>query len=232
MNQRCLLTLMTALALAVPLSAGPLLFNGGFELPDGIAQTAFVFGDTFVRCYLNGDCQRTQTPPYETGPGGIQGWTITQGGMDYMGTHWTAAEGLRSVDLNGAQGPGGISQILDTVVGQLYRLTFALSGNFDMPGIPVGSRTVNVQAAGVSQNFTFVKPDNWSHDNMGWVVQTFVFTAIAPSTTLTFSAADHDSYGPVIDAADVILIPEPASVLLLGAGILALAGLARSRRKR
>jgi len=60
----------------------------------------------------------------------ITGWVVTGDSVDYIGTYWQAAQGVRSVDLNGND-PGGIQQTFDTVAGQLYRVNFALAGNPD-----------------------------------------------------------------------------------------------------
>ncbi len=53
------------------------------------------------------------------------------GSVDYIGGHWNAADGLRSVDLDGT-GPGSIrSDPITTAVGQSYTVSFQYSANSD-----------------------------------------------------------------------------------------------------
>src|SRR5664279_3424060 len=81
---------------------------------------------------------------FETGPnpGGftnlaagstaITGWTVsTPGNIDYVGSLWVAANGSRSLDLEGSAGtcavptncPGGIEQSFATTAGTQYTVT-------------------------------------------------------------------------------------------------------------
>ena len=66
----------------------------------------------------------------------ITGWTVIGTvnyaySIDYIGGYWQAAEGYRSVDLNGTSDRGGVQQALATVAGQRYEVRFAMSGNPD-----------------------------------------------------------------------------------------------------
>src|SRR5262245_37683734 len=83
-------------------STANLLVNGSFE--EGIDVGEFV--------------------PLNEGSTAIKGWTVTRGQIDYVGTHWTAGEGKRSLDLHGSPGFGGVKQTFRTVQGQRYRVTF------------------------------------------------------------------------------------------------------------
>ena len=168
----------------------------------------------------------------------ITGWTVSLGNIDYIGFLWVAANGSRSLDLEGSAGtcnlvipncPGGIAQTFDTTPGQQYQVTFDLAGNlFHVPVI----KTVHVSAAGQSQNFTF-NTTGHSAANMGWVLDSFTFTASGPTTTLEFDTGDTPptGWGPALDNVSVDAIasgvPEPGTMLLIGAGLIALAGLRR-----
>ena len=61
----------------------------------------------------------------------LTGWTAGGAGVDIVDAAlWNADEGSRSIDLN-AFNPGSISQTIETVPGQTYNVTFAMSGNPD-----------------------------------------------------------------------------------------------------
>ena len=148
----------------------------------------------------------------------ITGWEVISASIDYIGSHWVAAAGTRSVDLNGNAGGGGIRQTFDTIIGSLYRVEFAMSGNPDGPP-PVKAVTVN--AAASTQTYTFdTVAAGATRPNMAWVYNTFHFTAIGTSTTLTFqSGTPGFFYGPAIDDVSV-RVPEPMTLALLSVGMI------------
>jgi len=133
----------------------------------------------------------------------LTGWTIASGSIDWIGTHWAAADGSKSLDMNGT-GPGSISQAFATTIGKAYTVTFALSGNPD--GAP-SVKTLSVGATGAA-------PATYSFDtsvalntlvNMKWTTQTYKFTATSATTTLTFTSTTANSvYGPALDNVVVV----------------------------
>lgn len=104
----------------------------------------------------------------------ITGWEIFGGNIDYIGTYWQADEGVRSVDLNGNSGPGGIRQTFDTTAGLSYHVAFAMAGNPD--GGPT-TRDVLVQTGAFSQVFTFTVVAGTTRANMNWADYSFDFLA-------------------------------------------------------
>lgn len=161
-----------------------------------------------------------------TGSTAITGWEVYVGTVDYIGTYWEAAQGIRSVDLNGAS-TGGIRQVFDTTAGADYRIRFALAGN---PDGPPTTKDVLVQSGAFSQIFSFSIPAGTTHSDMNWAEYSFDFSAGASATTLSFlSTTGGGFYGPALDDVRVSAVPEPATLSLFGLG---LAGAAIRRRFR
>ncbi len=126
----------------------------------------------------------------------INGWTVSAGNVDYIGSYWTSSNGNRSIDLTGSNGSAGaISKTISTAVGHTYEVTFDLAGNPD-GGLPV--KNLDVSAGGPATNYTFDTTGKTT-TAMGWASQTFNFTATAASTTLTFTSLDAGFHGPALD---------------------------------
>ncbi len=134
----------------------------------------------------------------------IKGWVVTRGQIDYVGTHWKAADGQRSLDLGGSPGFGGVKQTFKTRKGQKYRVTFALAGN---PGGTVAEKRLGVRAAGQKEFFTFDTTGK-SREDMGWVTKTWDFTDEGTETTLElFDAMTEDPFaGPALDNVSVVVV--------------------------
>jgi choice-of-anchor C domain-containing protein len=181
---------------------------------------------------------------FNSGSTAITGWVVSPnnplGTVDYIGSLWVAADGSRSLDLEGSAGdcmfsppfncPGGIGQTFSTTAGQQYLVTFDLAGNpLNIPII----KTLLVSAAGQSQTFTF-NTTGHSTGSMGWVLDSWTFTATGPTTTLEFDSADSPptGWGPALDNVTVnavgSTVPEPSYFPLLGTGLIAIAGFRRT----
>ncbi len=159
----------------------------------------------------------------------ITGWTVGGGGVDYVGTYWQAADGVRSVDLSG-NSAGGISQTISTIAGRSYRVAFYLSGN---PDAGVGQKVAVTSVSGNLPDIEFynVGAAN-SRTNMLWQRFTYDFTAFDTTSTLTFASATRTAFGPAVDNVSISTIPEPATwaTLVLGMGLVG--AFARDRRRR
>lgn len=180
-------------------------------------------------------------------PSTLDGWTVSTGSVDWIGSGWTDA-GARtnpalsgSIDLNGL-GAGGVSRTLTGLTsGATYAVSFYLAGN------PFNGTTWSAIQNGTltfgsaTQALTFDTTGR-SASNMGWTAVTYNFVATGSTQTVTFASTDApgDPNGIAIDGVSVSLlngpppppsgIPEPATTALMGAGLAVLA-MIRYRRK-
>lgn len=203
---------VAVLGSAVPVKAANLIQNGSFEL--GVDPGPFL--------------------PLNPGSTAIDNWVVTRAQIDYY-TGWEAADGVRSLDLNGTPGVGGIAQTFNTTVGLQYLVNFALAGHNS--GL---LQTIGVTAAGQSTQFSFQSvpfvPDD-PLPKLGWVTKSWEFTAVDTQTTLEFFSlqSDYPFGGPALDdvsvvPVSVVAVPEYSSTLaLLTVGILG-SGLALKRK--
>lgn len=157
----------------------------------------------------------------------IPGWLVSMGSVDHIANYWVAADGVRSIDLDG-NSQGAIQQ--DLVVSQTGTLTV----KFDMAGNPdggLGAKSMQVSllsSSSAPQVYTFSVTGAITHTAMGWQSETANFNVSAPGTySLEFMSLTPGFYGPALDNVSAS-IPDGSSVLLLlGIGMTLLSALRR-----
>lgn len=158
----------------------------------------------------------------------IAGWTVGGAGVDYIGSYWQAEDGVRSIDLS-ALNAGSISQSLNTVIGQAYKVSFWLSGN---PDGGQGQKLATAAASGFApESFVYTVGAANSNANMLWQRFFYTFRAATTLTDLSFTGGTATPYGPAIDNVSISAVPEPAmwATLILGMGLVGIAGRRRRR---
>jgi choice-of-anchor C domain-containing protein len=90
---------------------------------------------------------------------------------------------------------GTIDQTFATTAGVQYQVHFSLAGNPEDPTTEIHS--LEVSAAGQTQDFSFNSTGH-NRSNMGWLDETFTFTASGASTTLQFASLNHSAWGAAL----------------------------------
>jgi choice-of-anchor C domain-containing protein len=179
--------------------------------------------------FVNGSFESGTNPgvftPLAAGSTAITGWTVGGDSVDYIGTYWNAQSGARSVDLSG-NAPGSIFQTFDTVLGQVYNVTFFLGANGDGPP---PTKSVSVSATGNAAGSYSVGSTPFPPNVTAWSPFNYVFTATGTSTTLTFTSTGTTAYGAALDNVNVTAVPEPAAWALMILGFGAIGGVMRRR---
>ena len=186
---------LTALIIILSLSASAQVANGSFESGSQNPGSAWlVLG---------------------AGSTAIDGWTIDQGSIDYIGGWWPASDGVRSVDLNGLS-TGQVSQYVPTVPGSTYVVSFDMSGNSD--GLPLVKQLTVMADGAQAASFGYdIAASGNNRSDMKWVRQQYTFVAQSNWTLLAFASATEGFFGPALDNVTVELrTPDPEPEPLAG----------------
>ena len=154
------------------------------------------------------------------------------------GIPYPAEQGSFWLDLTGDASNSdteGVEQTVSTTIGDKYTLTFWV-GNVDNPGATDGpTSTVNLSINGAGGAYT---NSSTNSTTLTWEQFTVPFVASAPSVTLEFLNGDpgNDNVNGLdnvvlVDNGPASTVPEPSFVVLLGSGLLGLAGFVRRRNR-
>jgi hypothetical protein len=219
---RPLLAILIALA-EVDAARADLIANGSFE--------------TTTPAVVTGACGA-----FAPGSNGVQSWAVVgSAGTDIavcnttftqFGISFPAENGSNSLDLTGVSSNSdteGVQQTIATIIGDSYALSFFV-GNVDSPSTGFGvTSTVDVSANATSLG-AFTNSCTTCTTTWAWQEFSKTFTATSTSTTLTFLNGDpaNDNANGLDNVSLVdnvpATVPEPSYIVLVGSGLLGLAG--------
>jgi hypothetical protein len=177
---------------------------------------------------------------YGTGSTAITGWTVvgpqvlivsTNYAEPFNGvTRFNSAAGNQSLDLTGQSNTGinsGVTQSIATTAGSEYTVSFSVgvmnsNASYSSPSL------VDLSIDGGSR-ISFTNSATSPSGLVNWQRFSHTFMALSPTTSITFLNGTGLSTNNFVGLDDVSVVPEPATLSLLG--LLAVSALRRRLRK-
>jgi len=213
-----LLTLLCVVALSVVGWATPTVANGSFE-----ADTFSSGGTLGLGCGNTLTGWQTQCSPDLVYPWGLPNSNVYNAGPTPYGNQWVIVGDY-------GMGGSGIFQLVPGFnIGQTYTLNFALAsedpgaGALILVSFPTGSSTGSQ---------IFAAPLRGANYWDTWGSYSYNFVATATSVTIRFDGLAGSGFDPGVDNVSITggsSVPEPTTLVMLGTGVLGLAGAVRRK---
>ena len=167
-----------------PPSSTNLVLNGGFE--SGVTPGGAL----------------NLTAPDSTS---LSSWSVQTGTIDYIGSLWSAGDGVRSLDMNGVSTGSIRQQVTGFSPGRIYRLSFLMAGNL---GAGPTIKAIRASVGTNTQDFTFDITGR-SLTQMGWTEKTMEFIPTSVSMMLGFDSLTAGNAGPALDSISILPLVLP-----------------------
>jgi len=140
------------------------------------------------------------------------------------------------VALDGDQTVGGGGSISQTISGLTIGATYTVTFDWATGQLQsrTGATTDNVNVTFGNQSNTTQTVSDASDSSTPWLQQSFLYTATSATETLTFLAQGTPTGLPpmvALDGISVVQTPEPASIAVMGSGLVLLGYFYRRRRQ-